>query len=518
MTRLRDEPTLGFTDRFAVYGQAMEPAITASLLYNLVQCPKRVELDLFGDPAERDEVSPFVSMLWDRGTLYENEVLASGRFTVLDLSGVTDADENERLTLDAMRRGEPLIYAGRIRAAELVGIPDLLRFENGAYAPIDIKSGRGEEGGEDDHDGKPKLHYAVQLALYVDVLERIGFSAGRYGVILDVRGREVRYDLTAARGPKTPLNLWEEYQGSLAMAQAVVSKHVSPKGALASSCKLCHWYSRCVAVLRADDDLTLIPVLGRAIRDAMYDTIDSVSALAAIDPEAFIQKGKTVFKGVGAERLKTFHARARLLTDPYAKPYLKAPIALPVSEVEFFFDIEVDPLRDFTYLHGIVERRGGDNATERFVAFFTENESPDAERAAFSDSIAYLNSVPSATIWYYSKYERTIYRKLQARYPDVCSADEIEQLFDPTRTIDLYNDVVTRATEWPTNDQSIKTLAKYLGFAWRDTNPSGAASIEWFDRWVRDRDPAVKARILDYNEDDCRATRVLLDGIRELAI
>ena len=128
-----------------------------------------------------------------------------------------------------------------------------------------------------------------------------------------------------------------------------------------------------------------------------------------------------------------------------------------------------------------------------------------------------MTGVPTATIWYYSKYERTLYRKLQARYPDVCSAEAIEALFDPARAVDLYNDVVTKATEWPTNDQSIKTLAKYLGFTWRDTNPSGAASIEWFDQWVRTRDPAVRSRILDYNEDDCKATRVLLDGIRALA-
>jgi predicted RecB family nuclease len=64
---------------------------------------------------------------------------------------------------------------------------------------------------------------------------------------------------------------------------------------------------------------------------------------------------------------------------------------------------------------------------------------------------------------------------------------------------------------------SLKTLAKHLGFAWRDTHPSGAASIEWFDRWVTTRDTAMRQRILDYNEDDCRATRVLLDGIRALA-
>ena len=122
------------------------------------------------------------------------------------------------------------------------------------------------------------------------------------------------------------------------------------------------------------------------------------------------------------------------------------------------------------------------------------------------------------TIFHYSKYERTIYRKLQDKYPDVCSADDIERLYAPPKTVDLYTDIVLKATEWPTRDHSIKTLAQYLGFTWRDTHPSGAASIEWFDRWCRDGDPAVKQRILDYNEDDCRATRVLLDGIRSLTI
>ena len=77
-------------------------------------------------------------------------------------------------------------------------------------------------------------------------------------------------------------------------------------------------------------------------------------------------------------------------------------------------------------------------------------------------------------------------------------------------------DVVLKATEWPTRDHSIKTLASYLGFQWRDESPSGAESIEWFDRWIKTGDPTVKQRILDYNEDDCRATRVLLDGIRAL--
>jgi predicted RecB family nuclease len=100
----------------------------------------------------------------------------------------------------------------------------------------------------------------------------------------------------------------------------------------------------------------------------------------------------------------------------------------------------------------------------------------------------------------------------------VCSAGEVEALFAHPSMIDLYFDVIKKATEWPLYNQSIKAIAKYLGFQWRDATPSGAASIEWYNRWIETGDPAIKQRILDYNEDDCLATGVVVDGIRALPV
>jgi predicted RecB family nuclease len=182
-----------------------------------------------------------------------------------------------------------------------------------------------------------------------------------------------------------------------------------------------------------------------------------------------------------------------------------------------FFDIEVDPMGDICYLHGFVERLNGENASERFVAFVAETAKAAEEERAFAEAWAFLQAQPHATVYYYSKYERTIYKKLQEKYPAVCTADDVQQLFKSGRMVDLYFDVVLPATEWPTRDYSLKTLAKFLGFKWRDTHPSGAALIEWYHRWIETGDAGIRQRILDYNEDDCRATRVLLDGIRALA-
>ena len=175
-------------------------------------------------------------------------------------------------------------------------------------------------------------------------------------------------------------------------------------------------------------------------------------------------------------------------------------------------------MRDHCYLHGFVERQGRDNSSEKYIATISHQPTPEEEKRAFTEAMDYLRDNPEAVIYYYSPYERTYYRKLQKMYPDVATRDEIDALFTFPRSADLYTDVVRSRTEWPTLNYSIKTLAKFLGFNWRDTEPSGAASIEWYHRWVDEGDDAIRQRILDYNEDDCIATRVLLDGIRELKV
>jgi predicted RecB family nuclease len=486
--------------------------VTASVLYNFTQCPQRVALDAFGDRETRDKINPFVRLLWERGTLFERDTIAKLQLPFLDLSKSDEVDR-ERLTIEAMTRGEPLIYGGRISAEDLIGMPDLLRKETGGYVPGDIKSGRGKEGGNDDHDGKPKLHYAVQLALYVEILKRLNRSAGRRGFVWDIHGDEVIYDFTTPPGQ----SLWDEYEEALLDARAILSRQLVPLPAYASVCKLCHWHTFCIGQLTAADDLTLIPFLSRSDRDVMRDSIPTIAEFAEINPDGFIRGKKTVFAGIGADRLRLLQARAAMLKGSPPTAYLREPVSLDLFSIELFFDVEVDPLRGICYLHGFVERRNQDNSTERFISFLAEEPTAAAERDAFTAAFDYLSAHADAAIYYYSKYERTIYRQLQQKYSDICTPEDVERLFEPPRAVDLYGDVVLKATEWPTRDHSLKTLAKYLGFTWRDTHPSGAASVEWFDRWCRERKPEIRQRILDYNEDDCRATRVLLDGIRNLA-
>lgn len=492
-----------------------DPRITASMLYSLVTCEHRPWMDLYADPRLKDAASPFLEMLWRRGRAHEEEAVSVDGISVLNLRAVS-TELRESATLEAMRRNEPLIYGGRISHDELLGEPDLLRHVcDGKYIPGDIKSGAGEEGPSED-DKKPKKHYGVQLALYVDVLERLGRSDGRRDAFVwDIHGDEVPYDLTAAKGKRTPESLWDDYLEYLSIAREIISGVRNPGPSYQGECKNCVWYNACLVDLEAKDDLTLLPGLGRSKRIPLLEHAQTITEFAALHPERLLdEKGKSIVPGLGADSIAKFHARAVLNVSKGAA-YARAPISMPEASLELFFDIETDPMSDHCYLHGFVERRNRDNSTERYLGFFSTEPTLESERDAFAAAWEYVRGNLPCVIYIYSKYERTWWRALQAKYPEVCSTSDIEAMFADDSTVDLLS-VVQSSTEWPTRDHSIKTLARHLGFSWRDTHPSGAASIEWYDRYAHG-DTSAKERILLYNEDDCRATRVLLDGIRLLS-
>jgi predicted RecB family nuclease len=310
----------GPTERDARKEEAM---VSASQLYDYVQCPHKVFLDVYGDVTEKDETSPFVELLWEQGFAHEAKI--SSQLPVTSNLRSIPVVEREQETQAAIQRKERLIYGGLIRAADSIGEPDLLELTANGYVPGDIKSGSGTEG--DDTNGKLKKHYAFQLAHYVSILERLGVAElGRTPYVIDRESKRVPYPLMSAQGTKNTQTWWDGYQDALVEIRSLLDRSVISTPALGGgTCKLCHWHSHCRDAIVSAGDLTLIAELGRSKRDAMSAVIPTIHAFADCDPEAYLQKKKTIFSGIGADTLHKFHARARLLTDPHGKPYLTRP-------------------------------------------------------------------------------------------------------------------------------------------------------------------------------------------------
>ena len=495
-------------------------AITASKLYDYIQCPHKVWRDVYGPQEEKTrETNPFVELLWNKGVKHEEKIIANiGKY--LD---VKDGPIDKRFikTIEALKNKTPLIYQGVLKHENLLGIPDLLKLlPDGSYMPIDIKSGSGFEGADEETggEGKPKLHYAVQLCLYNELLKKLGFANHNNGQIIDIHGDKIEYDLSAQKGIRDKSTWWENYEKIKNQACLLLENKDKNKPSSSGKCKLCPWYNSCAKWCKENDDLTNIFYLGRNNRDIINKDlgIDKVHDLININVNKAIEKktrDKKFLCGIGEKSLIKNIERAKILLN-IKKPVAHKPIIFPDVSYELFFDIEDDPTQESVYLHGVYERHEG---SERFVEFTAKEISNDAEKEAWQNFWKYIGALPldDFAVYFYSQHEKTTYKKLQARYPDVISKEKVEEFFDNPNVIDLYK-IVLGQTDWPLGSYSLKALATYLKFNWRDKTPSGALSIKWFNEYLDKKDPGLLKRILEYNEDDCKATMVLKDALEKL--
>ena len=105
------------------------------MLYNLTSCEHRLHLDTFGDLSQRAEPNASIQLLWEKGTLFEKEVMTALDLPFLDLSPYRGEDKEYR-TREAIEQGVLLIYSSRLSVDDPLGKPDLLRKEGTGYVAV----------------------------------------------------------------------------------------------------------------------------------------------------------------------------------------------------------------------------------------------------------------------------------------------------------------------------------------------------------------------------------------------
>lgn len=482
--------------------------ITTSVVFNALQCPTRIYLDEHEDPARRDQIDAMTALLWQMGALHQEEV-ANQVPTAVNLADVPP-DRRAAATMAEMEHGTENMRNARIIHGDRMADIDLLCKDGPGYVPRLVRNGSCWADGE---IGKPVPDYAIMLAHQASLMTTTGYATPYpSGVVIGHDG-EAAYDLTkpASKTGKTWMERYEEVLGNIRLW-----RDTEEDPALAAKCKMCHWHSRCKARVEEQGDLSLIAELGRAKRDLLKTRVKNVAEMARADLSEFVKGKKTIWYGIGPETLSKFQRRAELLVNPQRGPYAHTRIELPDATRRLMLDVEADPFRDLVYLHGVLDQ---EPQHEAYRSWFMTAPTPEEEARQFRAVWVYLTQAVSegASVYHYSAYERTAYRALAKRHPGVCGVSDVEQFFALPNVVDLYQ-VVKTNTEWPCYDRSIKTLARFAGFDWRDTNPSGAASIGWFHDLMKTGDPAIQKRITDYNEDDCRAMAVVLNMVRTLPV
>ena len=467
--------------------------ITAHDLYNLTKCAHRVYLDANGDPTEKGEVSPFVKLLWELGLQTEQEYLRTvGDVPVSNLQPLTpEAAWVETLRL--MKEGAPLIYQGCLIDGPFVGRPDILlkradmesAFGPYLYEPIDIKAGKGWE----ERDGKKtkfKEHYAFQMLFYRMLLGRIQGAVLPVCRIVNVDKEIEDFD---------PATFEEAFKVALAEAQRLVAGEETSEPVLGSHCQLCQWHGRCENWVKETADPTGLFFVGKQKFNMKRIGLQTISDIAAMNVADYLKPPKKI-PGLAEKSLTRMKERANVMLS--GRPQIRPGYSFPPKTRKIYFDIEDDPTRGVTYLFGLLIEEG--HSEPRFQYFLARR--PEDEEATVRAFWGFLDSADDDVYYVYSHKERTTLKHLAERYGLEKSILEKYVACE----YDLYADLVVEYSDWPTYSYGIKQIAKIIGFAWRDPDPSGANSIAWYNEHLANpANDAALNRILAYNEDDCRA-------------
>ena len=288
-------------------------------------------------------------------------------------------------------------------------------------------------------------------------------------------------------------------------------------------CDHCLWWSVCAPQLH-DDDLSLriskSPLDVREIATLRALGVETISDLAGADIDALLVTYlPEVRHREGAEgRLRLAARRAGLLVSGVDLERVSdGAIDLPASTLEVDLDIETTS-DDRVYLWGFLVDDG--TSAPRYVEFsrFDDLDTKaeiDLARAALTWLDGLLADVPDGLVFHYSDFEPVHINRLTARSRDpqfIALGRRVT-----ARAVDLFTTV--RHNYFGANGLGLKVVARSgPGFDWRDGEAGGLNSQRWFAEAIGTGDDGVRnaarQRVLDYNEDDVRATHALRAWMR----
>lgn len=311
-----------------------------------------------------------------------------------------------------------------------------------------------------------------------------------------------------------------DYDKRYADRIAVVRGQAQTVPSKVPECRQCIWWNRgpgggCQAWLNEHRDVSVVAPGSRAevLRGHGVRTIDELAGWTGPEPEDWQH-------GPFEETVVT--ARAWLVDAPLVRRFDRVWVRR--ADVEVDVDLE-SYQEDGAYLWGTLL----DGVYRPFVTWDplpTEDEGRsfaefwvwlmgirDEAVAAGRTFAAYCYSRSAEDKWLYESARRFAGR------PGVPTEAEVTAFVDSIQWVDMFQ-AVTDQFICPSG-KGLKKIAPVAGFAWRDPEAGGEASMSWYRRAVGYDDApdlTQRTRLLEYNEDDVRATAVLREWMNPTTI
>ncbi|WP_235620363.1 TM0106 family RecB-like putative nuclease [Prochlorothrix hollandica] len=468
--------------------------LTDDLFMHYQRCHRRAFLEVYGDSNQRQRPSDYLKKIMTDSSGHRRAILDQYPST-RPVYPFQDWDSGFRATRQLMAQGIECIDRGVLLTPygqgetqiQLLSTPDLLIkqpgvscFGNWQYWPVQVKLGR-----------RPKLEYQMVSSFQALVLTQVQAAVPEQ-VWLMLRDRDQPYVLDLAER-------WEPMQDTLNQCRSALQQAAAPEVFIARNrCSLCLWFDHCYATAQEQRHLSLLPGVTPKRYSILQELgITTLETLAKTAPLHLRDQ-----PGFGAEvaRKMVDQAKASLSHTPLPNhlPDYPLPMGTPI---ELYFDIEAQPELNLAYLHGVlvVDRQKQQSSFHALLA-----EQPDQEGQAWQQFLDLVLRYPHAPIYHFCTYEAEAVKRLAKTYGGMEGG--IQNLLD--RFVDIHA-WVTESVTLPVESYALKPIARWVGFDWRHSEANGAQAIYWYEQWLSTGDRQFLQAIVDYNEDDCRATHAV---------
>jgi hypothetical protein len=187
--------------------------------------------------------------------------------------------------------------------------------------------------------------------------------------------------------------------------------------------------------------------------------------------------------------------------------YIHGTPTFPKSETQIYLDIEGLPDSESYYLIGALVVSEG---KEIFHSFWADDKSK--EPSTFSEFVEAISQLPDFRILHFGAYETVALKRMKAKLSEFL-AQRLNIILE--RATNVLS-VIHQHVYFPVYSNSLKDIGRFLGFEWTTEDATGLEAIVWRTDWNKANASDIKAQLLQYNLDDCRALKHVVDSISRL--
>ena len=340
-----------------------------------------------------------------------------------------------------------------------------------------------------------KLHRDAKLLLAFDAF-----------VLSELLGREVGLGKIVHGDDRATLKvntsaLVSEVRRVTEKIGALLSSNSPPELILNRHCPECEFQNQCRQKAVEKDDLSLLSgITGTERQGHRSKGIFTVTQLSyTFRPRRAPKRAKNP--------ATPHHFALQALAIREDTVYIDGTPRLPKSETQIYLDIEGLPDSESYYLIGALVVSEG---KEIFHSFWADHESHEPD--IFSQFVEEVCQYGDFRILHFGAYETVALKRMKTRLPESLHA-KIDAILE--RTTNVLS-VIHPHVYFPVYSNGLKDIGRFLGFEWTHKDVTGLQAVLWRKNWNQTKAHDIKAQLLQYNQDDCRALKHVVESIGRL--